>query len=411
MLHRKSQTIIVAASVSILLAACGGGSGSGAGGATGLSSATDIGSSSNSSGGLPNSSGVTTGSSVTVNSGGSGSSGTGSSGPGTVSGSHPGSSSCGCMSNGGSSTSFIYDATARFNEPSDIVTDKSGNVFVLDKGNKTVRRIAPDGNVTTVSRAFINPVAIALDTNGNVYVDDSGTTIYKLLPDGEQSVSFPYTDFPYFAVDSKGNIFIIVSATNGISTVINRISPNGDTTAFFSEPGVTYHGLAIDQNDNLYTVGQNLASRALEKISPQGTSTVVATNVYSTDYTLGNLAVDSVGNVYLSYYIVNLPAAGSGQACAADPTAYFCNIYESSQTIEKITPAGATSTIVTGPPGSAGQANPNEYDSHFGASYVAVGTGDNLYVSYSDNQTVYKISQSGAASLYAGTAGQAGNSD
>ena len=42
-------------------------------------------------------------------------------------------------------------ATARFNAPEGVAVDDAGNVFVADTGNGTVRRIGPDGRVTTLA--------------------------------------------------------------------------------------------------------------------------------------------------------------------------------------------------------------------------------------------------------------------
>jgi hypothetical protein len=87
-------------------------------------------------------------------------------------------------------------ADARFNRPRGIAVDRSGNVYVADTGNHTIRRIGPSGVVDTVAglaqsygsvdgrgrdARFFAPSGLAFDGAGNLYIGDSGNhTIRKL---------------------------------------------------------------------------------------------------------------------------------------------------------------------------------------------------------------------------------------
>lgn len=90
--------------------------------------------------------------------------------------------------------------TARFNFPEGLAMDRAGNLYVADSLNHTIRKIAPDGAVTTIagspgaigsndgagSAARLNlPAGLAVDDTGNLYVADAGNcTVRKVSPAG-----------------------------------------------------------------------------------------------------------------------------------------------------------------------------------------------------------------------------------
>ncbi|HEY0585388.1 MAG TPA: NHL repeat-containing protein [Pseudoduganella sp.] len=90
-------------------------------------------------------------------------------------------------------------AAAAFNTPSGIALDKQGNVYVADTGNHAIRKIAADGTVSTLAGSgvagfadgqgaqaqFNGPVGVAVDGAGMVYVADTyNDRIRKIAPDG-----------------------------------------------------------------------------------------------------------------------------------------------------------------------------------------------------------------------------------
>ncbi|MCX6902403.1 MAG: hypothetical protein NTW03_02755 [Verrucomicrobia bacterium] len=97
------------------------------------------------------------------------------------------------------------NSDARFNNPYGVAVDASGNIYVADTGNKTIRELTPDGTGTnwvvrtiaglagnsgsadgTNSAArFACPFGIAVDASGNIYVVDLYSyTIREVTPDG-----------------------------------------------------------------------------------------------------------------------------------------------------------------------------------------------------------------------------------
>ncbi|MEP6709727.1 MAG: hypothetical protein ABJB32_06305, partial [Verrucomicrobiota bacterium] len=94
-------------------------------------------------------------------------------------------------------------AAAQFKGPHGVAVDAAGNVFVADRGNHLIRKITPSGAVSTLAGSaekfghvdgvggaarFWYPMDMAVDASDNVYVADSSShTIRKVTPDGAVS--------------------------------------------------------------------------------------------------------------------------------------------------------------------------------------------------------------------------------
>ena len=71
---------------------------------------------------------------------------------------------------------------ALFNSPAGIAVDASGNVYVADTLNSSVRRIDANNVVTTVATGFLRPTAVAVNTNtSEIFVADTGTHSIRVI--------------------------------------------------------------------------------------------------------------------------------------------------------------------------------------------------------------------------------------
>ena len=107
---------------------------------------------------------------------------------------------------------------------------QSWPLFVANGGNGTISMISSNGTVTQFASGFTNPTAIVTDASGNVYVGDcSNGNVYKIDPTGTTIVSVTSSlSCPAgMKLDNAGNIYILDSGTD----IIYKYSPS---TGYYS---------------------------------------------------------------------------------------------------------------------------------------------------------------------------------
>jgi len=139
---------------------------------------------------------------------------------------------------------------AAFSTPGGLALDAAGNIYVADRDNHKIRKVTPSGVVTTfagtgsagasdgpsIAATFNSPKAIAIDVAGNFYIADAGNhKIRKISPDGIVSTlagsgspgnSDGISTAAYFndpsglVIDEMGNLYVADSGNYIIRKII-----------------------------------------------------------------------------------------------------------------------------------------------------------------------------------------------
>lgn len=284
---------------------------------------------------------------------------------------------------------------ARFNSPYGLTSDASGNLYVSDTYNDTVRVVSPGGSVTTVAGTVgIDTSTLSCYADGVTATcgDGTGTAANFYYPTG---IAYDPVSGNVFVADSQSSTVRmvtpagVVSTYAGLSGVYGTIDGTGATAGFASPFAV-----ATDSAGNVYVTDSS--DCVIRKIAPGAVVTTLAGtpgSCGSTDSPTGpasaatfsspqGITVDGAGNVYVA-------DTGNG-------------------TIRKITPAGAVSTLA----GTAGT-NGNQDGAGANASFagpqgLVIDASGNLYVADTNNQVIRKITPAGVVTTIAVQTGSVG---
>jgi sugar lactone lactonase YvrE len=185
-------------------------------------------------------------------------------------------------------------------ECSGIAVDADGNVYVLDWKNRRVRKVTVEGEVKTFagdgktgfvngsadSAEFYNPSGLVIDRQGNLFVGDQNC-IRKIAPDGVVSTfsgnqsatghkdgepgEALFSAINDIATDEQGNIYASddnrirrITPQGVVSTVAGNTAGYQDgeaNVAKFNEPV----GLAVDKQGSIYVADDH--NNRIRKIS------------------------------------------------------------------------------------------------------------------------------------------------
>ncbi|MEQ1579225.1 MAG: immunoglobulin domain-containing protein [Steroidobacteraceae bacterium] len=285
---------------------------------------------------------------------------------------------------------------ARFSYPTNVgIASISGDAFVTDFGNQTIRRITPSGVVTTWAGTpgtagfvegsgnnakFNNPSGIAVAADGTVYVADQANNRIR-------------------RIDTAGNVITIAGdasagSNNGIGSAARFSAPTGVALS-----GTQWLYVADFGNNLIRLIDLNSVNKDVVTVAGTGAATPLINGALpaSTFNNPAGIAVD--------------PGA---TAAYTDDILYVAD--SNNTVIRKLDMAGNLSSTLAGD-GNFGSTNGSATTARFRTprSLVLVGgAAGTLYVTDSGNHTIRAIdlsllqSDGGFVTTFAGAAGQAG---
>lgn len=232
---------------------------------------------------------------------------------------------------------------ARLGTPRGIVLAGDGNLYVSDWDNKSLRRVALDGTVTTIAKGnFMETLALTPDGDILASIGADREQIVRFTLDGEMSpvAGSPrqggYKDGPAeeaqftlvsgLAMDRQGQVYATEAVSlrmRGGNQLIRVVSPDGEVSTLTGQRFVTAYAdgplekarfhhpvdIEVDAAGNLF-VADSL-NHCIRRISPDGMVSTVAGRCGYAGYADGpadearfnlpqGLALDAEGNIYVA---------------------------------------------------------------------------------------------------------------
>jgi uncharacterized repeat protein (TIGR01451 family) len=318
---------------------------------------------------------------------------------------------------------------AQFGYPFGVAVDAAGNLYISDQNNQQVRKVGPDGIITTFAGTGVqgdsgdegqataaglsNPEGLAVDSHGNLYIADTAR-IRMVATDGTISTVAGSGSGGYsgdggpaihaglqapqgVAVDTAGNIYIAdtynqVIRMVGLDGNISTVAGTAHTTGFSGDGGPAVNAqfstpmsVAVDAAGNVY-IADYSNNRIRKLLVADGTISTVAGNGSNSDsgdggaatlaslHTPHGVAVDAAGNIYIA-------TVGSK--------------------VRKVSAAdGTISTLAgTGVPGYSGDGGLATSAQLSQPSAVAVSASGEVYIADTGNSVIRMVTPAGARAV------------
>ena len=331
---------------------------------------------------------------------------------------------------GGLITTLVGGSTDLLNTPAGVAVDAAGTVYIADTGNNRIRRFAGgvlttiagtggagfagDGGPATAAMLW-SPRGVAVDAAGNVYIADRwNRRIRRVAPNGTiatiagngtagfsgdngNALAAQFGDVYGVAIDQLGGVYVADASNHRI----RRVSGGGVTT--------------IAGNGNPTASGDGGSATAASIYQPYGVAADIGGSVYIADTSNFRVRAISPGGVIRTMAGTGTPGfSGDGSNATSaqlfHPTAAAVdaagNLYvadSDNHRVRRVTPGGTVSTVAGNGgifhSGDGGQATAATL---YRPSSVAVDPAGNLYIADTFNNRVRLVTPGGVISTIAG---------
>ena len=334
--------------------------------------------------------------------------------------------------------------SAQLNSPPGVAVDSVGNLYIADTNNHRIRKVSPEGTITTVagsgeedfsgdgglatSASLTFPNRVTVDTAGNLYIADTGNLrirkvsgagnistvagngLFKFSGDGGAATSATLNLPRTVAVDAGGNLYIADSLSSRVRKVslggiITTVAGNGQFT-FSGDGGPAINaslkfpwGVATDSIGNFYIA--DTSNHRIRRVGADGIITTVAgngTRTGSIDGEGGDPADDLGDDGPATSASLNRPSS-----VALDAAGNLFIADRDNDRIRKVSTGGTITTVAgTGDPGFSGDGGPATSASLNGPPNLALDAVGNLYIADRNNHAIRKVGTDGIITTVAG---------
>jgi uncharacterized protein (TIGR03437 family) len=314
---------------------------------------------------------------------------------------------------------------AQLTSPYGLTVDSANNLFIADLGNRVIRRVTPQGRITTFAGGGANPATpasegspatavrfntprnVAIDPDGTLYISDFGAHyIYAVAPDGNFRLHAGTGNPGYGAnditalrsslrnpaglwIDPQGGLLVAEAGAQRIRRIARGIIGSYAPAAAIREPLFSPTGVAVDTLGNLFLAD----SRKDAALKRSGRGEVITLPAGGPAVTVDNRGNAFYANGALVYRIginnqATVVAGTTGAALTGDNGPAMAARLSN--------PAG------TGLPGFSGDGGPATLARLNGPRGLSVDRAGNLLIADTANHAIRRVAANGVITTQAG---------
>ncbi|HTI71084.1 MAG TPA: choice-of-anchor D domain-containing protein [Candidatus Limnocylindria bacterium] len=303
---------------------------------------------------------------------------------------------------------------AQFDSPQGVAVALDGTVYVADTGNSTIRRIATDGTVSTIAGVaglngtangkgsearFFYPAGLAIDEHGDLLVADTfNHAIRKVTPDGVvttfagkpgspgsgegASNLARFNDPSALTIDSAGNVYVadsgnntirLISANGMVSTLAGKAGQVGTSDGFRSAARFNFPSGITLLGDQLWVA--DTQNHAIRTVTLQGQVSTIAGQAGTPG------ALDGIGRA---------ATFRNPHGIAVDSQGYLFLADDKNHVVRSLSESGVVNTVA-GVAGSKGTNDGPSLGAKFsGPTGLTTDSSDTLFIADTANHVIRK---------------------